>query len=72
MLGTPLEEKLAAFGAASYPVVNSITDAGASSLGLVILFLLVNVVFVFVMGPAAAEKRQQLRAAATARAAESP
>merc|ERR1719405_398315 len=25
----PLEEKLAAFGAASYPVVNSITDAGA-------------------------------------------
>ena len=46
--------------------------AGASSLGLVILFLLVNVVFVFVMGPAAAEKRQKLRAAATARAAESP
>ena len=29
VLGTPLEEKLAAFGAASYPVVNSITDAGA-------------------------------------------
>jgi len=29
VLGTPLEDKLAAFGAASYPVVNSITDAGA-------------------------------------------